>query len=252
MNNRIVQLYDSLADKYLLEMFSKSRWTREVDRKEKDLVERMLNLTSRKENVTKKVIDLGMGPGRWSEFLLRRGVGHVSGVDISSKMVKAAKKSIKSKNFTATVANMEKLPFKSGYFDIVFCFRSFKYVGSPEKAILEMIRVLKPNGRILLEFPNNSLQLKVAKFFLKRNHQKSKAAKYLKLAKLYNLDDIDFLLRKSKLKLISIRPFSILPAIPLTDSLFWIWVILEKTLFFILPKRWFTRSWILLLSKYNK
>lgn len=249
MNRDVIQLYDRLAEKYLLEMFTGNRWTRELDRREKELVGAMLNLGSGRENSTKKVIDLGMGPGRWSQFFLHKGLKHVSGVDISTKMVKIAKKNIKLKNFTARVANMEKLPFKADYFDIVFCFRSFKYVNYPHKAISEMYRTVKPNGKILLELPNNSLQIKLARLIFSMGFKKSRGSKYLRLATLYSLNEIKSLLQKSRLRLISIRSFALLPAIPLPDNLFWVWVVIEKCLFPLVPKKWFARSWILILSK---
>jgi SAM-dependent methyltransferase len=49
-------------------------------------------------------------------------------------------------------ANASELPFASDTFDIVFCTQVLEYLPRPDLAVLEICRVLKPNGLALLSF----------------------------------------------------------------------------------------------------
>jgi ubiquinone/menaquinone biosynthesis C-methylase UbiE len=48
----------------------------------------------------------------------------------------------------------EDLPFEDNYFDIVICFTVLEHVSSVENSILEMYRVVKGKGWIMIETPN--------------------------------------------------------------------------------------------------
>ena len=48
----------------------------------------------------------------------------------------------------------ENLPFENNYFDIVICFTVLEHVNHVEKSILEMYRVTKCKGIIMIETPN--------------------------------------------------------------------------------------------------
>ncbi len=48
----------------------------------------------------------------------------------------------------------ENLPFKSNLFDVVICFTVLEHVDDVEKSILEMYRVTKTQGVIMIETPN--------------------------------------------------------------------------------------------------
>jgi SAM-dependent methyltransferase len=53
------------------------------------------------------------------------------------------------------VGPAEELPFGDGEFDLVTCMGSLEHVAGPRQAVLEMRRVVRPGGRLLLVVPNS-------------------------------------------------------------------------------------------------
>ncbi len=116
-------------------------------------------------------------------------------------------------------AKAEKIPFKSGVFDFVFCYTVLEHVENVEKALLEMYRVLKRNIGILfigtsdfripyephykIRFPSSFFGLIFLYTFLPANFQKAIMKIYLKLLRRPTkyLDTINFLNEKYLKKL---------------------------------------------------
>jgi len=102
----------------------------------------------RLEGKTGKILDVGCGTG--NVLLQLAGEGReLYGADISENMVRVAREKLGT-NASIAVANVEKLPFDSTFFDILICNASFHHYPSPEKALAEMNRVLKPNGQLVI------------------------------------------------------------------------------------------------------
>lgn len=92
------------------------------------------------------VLDIGAGSGLLCEM---QDIEGYVGIDISSKMVKAAKDKFPSKKFA--VADMGSLPYANEYFDtVVSLFGPLSYSLTPESLIKEITRVTKPGGHIIL------------------------------------------------------------------------------------------------------
>lgn len=246
-----IELYNQLGEEYVRRMYSSSRWSLYVDEAEKDAVRKFWNLKNKQSAKGESLLDLGMGPGRWSILFLKFGFKGVTGVDIAPKMVKVAKKAIKDRRFQAQVADMESLPFPDKSYDKVFCFRSFKYVDNPNRAIVEMERVLLPGGTIILEVSNKSLQNLAAKSLSKlivkvmTELPLDSRWRYFANAKFFSPGDISKILTKHSLKMVKEQPLFILPSVKMPSAL----ILLDKILFLILPKRLFARSNIFLVSK---
>ena len=51
------------------------------------------------------------------------------------------------------VGSVYELPFQEGEFDMVLCMVVMEHLEDPKQAILEMKRVLKPRGKILVSVP---------------------------------------------------------------------------------------------------
>lgn len=64
------------------------------------------------------------------------------------KMIEVAKD--KTRSIDLVGADVEALPFPENYFDAAFASLVFCSVASPEKAFAELIRTLKPGGKIVL------------------------------------------------------------------------------------------------------
>lgn len=93
------------------------------------------------------VLDLGCGGGLGLE-LLNNIDGYV-GIDIAPKMIELAKAQHKKGVFLE--GDMENLEFEEGSFDyVISIFGSFSHSACPEKVVEEIMRVLKPGGKILI------------------------------------------------------------------------------------------------------
>jgi ubiquinone/menaquinone biosynthesis C-methylase UbiE len=99
-----------------------------------------------------RVLDIPTGSGVALRGL-RPGQGvHVVAADISPTMVKralgAARRLGVGDQVTTTVADVGRLPFDDGVFDLVVSFTGLHCFPDPRRAISEMVRVLAPGGSI--------------------------------------------------------------------------------------------------------
>ncbi len=108
-----------------------------------------------------KALDVGCGKGHWGQrvlTLLGRDATLV-GVDQERDWVADALTRADALGISARCefqqASAEKLPFVDSQFDLVTCQTLVMHVSSPETVLREMLRVLKPGGRLLLAEPSN-------------------------------------------------------------------------------------------------
>ncbi len=110
----------------------------------------------------KCLLDVACGTADFSIAAAKCGVETIYGIDISEKMLSIGKNKIEKKGFSQKIkleiGNAEAMRFDSNYFDaaiVAFGVRNFENL---EKGLTEMIRVLKPNGSLLvLEFSKPNL-----------------------------------------------------------------------------------------------
>lgn len=93
-----------------------------------------------------RVLDAGCGPGFVAASAKLLGAS-VEGVDFSEGMIQQAK--LKFPDISFSVADVENLPAQDATFDAVLSNIVLFHVTSPEKAMSEARRVLKPNGRFV-------------------------------------------------------------------------------------------------------
>lgn len=109
-------------------------------------------------------LDVGCGTGIISIKMAKRGA-KIYGLDISAKMIEKFKEKIKKQNFKnfkeLRVWSMGRLPYKSKFFDIITCCGVMDHypINFAKKCLIEMKRVLKNNGRIVIDFPNEKSDL---------------------------------------------------------------------------------------------
>lgn len=104
-----------------------------------------------------RVLDYGCGLGHIMKCFTEKKV-HVWGVDMSQEAAKACRNRCKgSKYFHGVkVFNGQRLPYEDDYFDFITCTECVEHI-LPEhmdNLLLELIRVLKPGGRILITTRN--------------------------------------------------------------------------------------------------
>lgn len=101
----------------------------------------------------KKILDLGCGVGSFANFLYTNGID-VVGFDIIKNPIKVG---LAEGKVPLLLARGENIPFKDGTFDIILLFDMIEHLWkekSQEEALLEMNRVLKDDGMIILTAPN--------------------------------------------------------------------------------------------------
>lgn len=108
-----------------------------------------------------RVLDVGCGPGLLSTALAERA-GKVEGVDFSEKMIAAARKLAPELKFQ--VANAEHLPYPESCFDVAICCNTAHHFARPRTVFTEILRVLKPGGRIVVIHPIQSEQASFGSF----------------------------------------------------------------------------------------
>ncbi|MCR4816628.1 MAG: ubiquinone/menaquinone biosynthesis methyltransferase [Bacteroidales bacterium] len=115
-----------------------------------------------------KALDVACGTGDMCVELMKRGCD-VTGVDISGEMLSIARQKTASANLQT--GDAEALPFADDVFDAVTCafgIRNFEHL---EKGLSEMLRVLRPGGRmVILELatPDSELIKPFYSFYTKR------------------------------------------------------------------------------------
>ncbi|UUZ71703.1 class I SAM-dependent methyltransferase [Polaromonas sp. P1(28)-8] len=97
------------------------------------------------------ILDLATGTGWTSRVVARRGAG-VTGVDIASELVAAAKARAETEGLAIDyrIGDAESLPFADGAFDGVISTCGVMFASRPEAAAAELARVTRRGGRIAL------------------------------------------------------------------------------------------------------
>lgn len=101
----------------------------------------------------KIVLDLGCGSGK--DILIYEGLGakEIYGLDSSKVMISEAKRSVKNPN-NLIVGDMNSTPFKNKFFDIIIGRFSIHYAQNRGDTYLEISRILKKNGILILIVPH--------------------------------------------------------------------------------------------------
>ena len=98
-----------------------------------------------------RILDVGCGDGVLATRLARSGA-RVSGLDASADMIAAARRRAKAAGVEIDLVEGDAggLPYPAGRFDCVVSVATLCFVDDPRPTIREMVRVLKPGGRLIL------------------------------------------------------------------------------------------------------
>jgi ubiquinone/menaquinone biosynthesis C-methylase UbiE len=78
------------------------------------------------------------------------------GIDFTPEMLRQARQFLAEKQVVNAVfacADADQLPFPDASFNLVSCQHAFHHISKPELVLMEMIRVTKPDGRLLILDP---------------------------------------------------------------------------------------------------
>ena len=105
-----------------------------------------------------RILDIGCGTGGAVRALARLvgASGRVVGVDYSATMINEAQKRSASSELPVEfqTADAHALPFDDNSFDGSFSLRAFEILEDARQALVEMVRVIRPGGRIFINGPD--------------------------------------------------------------------------------------------------
>jgi demethylmenaquinone methyltransferase/2-methoxy-6-polyprenyl-1,4-benzoquinol methylase len=105
----------------------------------------------------KMILDVATGTGDFALAAMKLNPDKIIGIDISEGMLEVGRRKIRERNLTDKIdlqkGDSENLPFEENKFDaaiVAFGVRNFEHL---EKGLSEMLRVIRPGGKIvILEF----------------------------------------------------------------------------------------------------
>jgi SAM-dependent methyltransferase/glycosyltransferase involved in cell wall biosynthesis len=103
--------------------------------------------------VDKYILDIASGEGYGSAMLARNAAG-VIGVDISDQAVLHAKEKYKADNLEFRVGSCAAIPLVDNCVDVVVSFETIEHHFEHEAMMLEIKRVLKPGGLLIISCPD--------------------------------------------------------------------------------------------------
>jgi ubiquinone/menaquinone biosynthesis C-methylase UbiE len=98
------------------------------------------------------VLDVGCGTGTVLSMIPRKAGVRLYGVDLAPEMIKVAQDRM-GPAVELKVGDSEHLPWPDSSFDAVLCSYSFHHYPQPEKVLLEMRRVLRSDGQVVIADP---------------------------------------------------------------------------------------------------
>ncbi len=98
-----------------------------------------------------RVLEIGIGTGLNLAFYDRAKVERLVGIDPATEMHALARKRSQRLGLPVELLQLsaEEVPVESGFFDTVICTYTLCSVSSPDQALREMRRVLRPGGKLL-------------------------------------------------------------------------------------------------------
>jgi 2-polyprenyl-3-methyl-5-hydroxy-6-metoxy-1,4-benzoquinol methylase len=152
------------TDKYISQQLLKVHLNEDVDlaSRKKSNIKKTANwiLETQKEKKKLNILDLGCGPGLYTEIFAEKG-HHVSGVDISESSIEHAKKSAKEKglNIHYLCKNYLELDLGENKYDLIIIIFTDLGVLIPEERNLlinKIYRALKKGGTFIFDVLNDN------------------------------------------------------------------------------------------------
>jgi SAM-dependent methyltransferase len=103
-------------------------------------------------NDHKRVLEIGCGTGLFTKEICKTA-NEIIAIDISEDLIRLAQRRINKKNVTFVIDNAYKTAFCDNYYDFVIGSSSLHHL-MIDKALKEIYRLLKPNGKFMFTEPN--------------------------------------------------------------------------------------------------
>lgn len=103
----------------------------------------------------RRCLDVGAGVGEDARAMADSSGAGVVGIDLRPEMVRqATARSPGRLDVTFLVADARRLPFRASAFDAAWVKRTLMHVADPASALEELVRVVRPGGRIVAVEPD--------------------------------------------------------------------------------------------------
>jgi len=144
---QVKKMFDSISHKY---DFLNHFLTLGIDKNWRRKTIQVVKKNGRIEHL----LDIATGTGDLAFEAIEQGIPNVTGLDLSPGMLEVAKEKSDKHNLNDKVefieGDSENLPFEDNTFDAVTVGYGVRNFEDMEKGIREILRVLKPNGRLVV------------------------------------------------------------------------------------------------------
>lgn len=219
---------------YDAELYTKDSYFYRVWQIEKYILKREL-LSQKNINL----LDFACGTGRVTQYLEELHFKNITGIDVSSAMLKEAKhKLIITKIINMDITSNIKAKNKLKSFDTITAFRFFLNAdeGLRKKVLLSLKSLLKYHGKLIFNIHGNKFSYRFFTLFISstldllQNIIRGRNSKKIHYRKLLSIFDIKKLLSESGFRIVSIYSYSFIPASLTSIIPKKLWMMIEKTL----------------------
>ena len=102
----------------------------------------------------KVVLDIASGSG-YGTKMLAETAKYVYGVDVNEAAIQYARKNYSEKNIEYLIGDGESIPLEDNSVDVVITFETIEHIKNYKKFLMEIERVLKPDGLAIVSTPND-------------------------------------------------------------------------------------------------
>lgn len=111
----------------------------------------------------KIVLDIASGEG-YGSYLMSEKASFVYGVDIDSSTIDKARLKYNKKNIEFRIGSASEIPIEDNSVDVVVSFETLEHHDKHQEMMLEIKRVLRPNGLLIISTPDKLYYSDVRKF----------------------------------------------------------------------------------------
>ena len=105
-----------------------------------------------------RVLEVGCGGGHVLQLF---GEAELTGVDVSGAMLERARRNLQGRPVTLLKGELHELDLPSASFDKIVCTEVLEHTVDPAAVLEEISRLVRPEGRVVITFPNDRLILRV-------------------------------------------------------------------------------------------
>jgi len=149
------------------------------------------------------ILDVGTGPGRVAREIVSKAKANVIGIDVGVPAFQSAIRKGDRSAYEFVIADGQHMPFRHESFDGIVCIRTLKYFPDYILGISEMVRVLKPGKRVVVDL-SNMLGYEII-------HRRITHALGVRGSRVFNFYKTRNLLRHQKLSIVDSLPLQIIP-----------------------------------------